>query len=800
MKLALIVISILCHIYGVMGQIPIAQQVNFNMELLSNRQIDFPTDISGQYQKYSDVWGFVSQDGTEYAIIGVGMGTAIYNLLDPENPTLDTIIPGTLSRWRDFKSHGNHIYAVADEGADGLLIIDMTEAPDRITWTNWQPSLQFGSDPSLPLAKCHNLYIDSTFVYLAGCNLNGGGVIILDISKDPQLPEVVSAGERRYAHDVFVQNNLMYTSDLSAGFALVDVSDRNVPQTLLMQETSSDFTHNAWASEDGRYLFTTDEKSSATIDAYDMSNLDDIVLLDRYRPLATLRSQVIPHNVHYQNGFLVISYYTDGVKIVDAHEPDNLVEVGSYDTYFDREDGFHGAWGAFPFLPSGLILVSDIETGLYVFKPTYERASYLRGTVRELGSDLLVEGATLEIVSELPSQTKTDGEGTFATGIAASGQMEVKIEKSGFRSKTVSVDLVPGQYVDLDIELERLEVFSVTGKVLDVESGLSIDGAQIIAYNDDYAERTVTDVNGNFILDAFEGEVVVATGSWGYIHSFEAFELNKDTSITFLVERGYRDDFTFDYGWSVKNEGASDSQGWQRGIPEYSIYNGEVSNPNGDLPDDFGKEAYVTGLAGSLGSNLGGTSILTSPFFDLSAYQDPHINYFIWFYDAGVSDSDDTLSVYLIDGLEEKLVELYTSSESGWRPRSEIRVAEYFAPSSQMRLKFVATDQGNVHIMEVGLDAFSVTEGQTTSLEDHAIPANVKVFPNPFAEVLSFEAQNLKVAQWSLHSADGKLIWKQHVDASEGSMDLQFLESGFYFLQLVDEDGRSTTRKVVKLR
>ena len=47
--------------------------------------------------------------------------------------------------------------------------------------------------------------------------------------------------------------------------------------------------------------------------------------------------------------------------------------MGYYDTFEpNHHDSYMGAWGVYPFLPSGNILVSDMQTGLYVFEVNYE--------------------------------------------------------------------------------------------------------------------------------------------------------------------------------------------------------------------------------------------------------------------------------------------------------------------------------------------------------------------------------------------------------------------------------------------
>ena len=73
--------------------------------------------------------------------------------------------------------------------------------------------------------------------------------------------------------------------------------------------------------------------------------------------------------------YLVISYYRDGVIIVDVSDPANMVEVGQFDTSpFSSAPGFQGCWGAYPYLSSGNILATDRQEGLFVLSPNYVEA------------------------------------------------------------------------------------------------------------------------------------------------------------------------------------------------------------------------------------------------------------------------------------------------------------------------------------------------------------------------------------------------------------------------------------------
>ena len=210
---------------------------------------------------------------------------------------------------------------------------------------------------------------------------------------------------------------------------------------------------------------------------------------------------------------------------------------------------------------------------------------------------------------------------------------------------------------------------------------LPVANAQVIVFNDLYEERTTANDDGTFMVSSFEGTMTIAAGQWGYIHSFIIQDIEEDQpAVNLLLDKGYRDDFVFDFGWTVTNSSnTSNTQGWQRGNPKYAIYNEEITNPNGDLEQDFGSECFVTGLAGNLGANLSDTSTLISPLFDLSEYVDPFINYYTWFYDFGVQPADDQLQILIGNGNQEVLVESIDMSQSGWRERSEIRVLDFIS-------------------------------------------------------------------------------------------------------------------------
>ena len=135
---------------------------------------------------------------------------------------------------------------------------------------------------------------------------------------------------------------------VKAIFPIVDVTDKSDTPVLGTQNTAALATHNTWLSDDGTVCYTTDETGDAPIGAYDITDPSNIEELDQFRPFFNLGSGPVPHNVFVWDDFLIISYYTEGCIVVDASRPENLVQVGNFDTFLSGVGGFDGAWGAYP--------------------------------------------------------------------------------------------------------------------------------------------------------------------------------------------------------------------------------------------------------------------------------------------------------------------------------------------------------------------------------------------------------------------------------------------------------------------
>src|SRR6185369_15790006 len=87
-------------------------------------------------------------------------------------------------------------------------------------------------------------------------------------------------------------------------------------------------------------------------------------------------SYVGPTTTTDHNGYNIgdryyLAHYKRGLVIFDSSNPQALTEIGSFDTYLTpaaNSAGTDGACGVYPFLPSGTLLVSDIENGLFLLR------------------------------------------------------------------------------------------------------------------------------------------------------------------------------------------------------------------------------------------------------------------------------------------------------------------------------------------------------------------------------------------------------------------------------------------------
>jgi len=755
-------------------------------------------------QELSDIWGYAAPDGTEYALVGVANGTSIVSLANPSDPTEVGFIQGAQSTWRDIKTYGNFAFVTTDQGSDGLLIIDMTNLPSSFDSYFWKPQLLNGA-----LETCHNIYIDEDgWMYLAGCNLNNGAVMIFDVFTDSYNPVFVNNIQGSYAHDVFAKGNNMYSSNLTNGLQIFDIANKVDIQLEGVQTTPFNFTHNAWSTDDNNFVFTTDELANAPVGSYDVSNLNDIKEMDQFRPTNTLGEGVIPHNVHVWNNYVIVSYYSDGCIVLDATHPDNLIEVGNFDTFIPTSTGFSGAWGAYPYLPSGLILISDIESGLFVLQPNYVQGCYLEGQVTDANTNAFISGAEITIDAPAPNIDYSDNVGEYKTGQAISGTFNVTFTKMGYFPLTTSAVFENGIITILDVQMNPIETIDMIGNTLKTADGTSLAGVAVVAqYSDGTIYSTVSNGDGTFILNnILEGDYQLFAGKWGYLHAVELLTINQtNNSVSLSLSEGYQDDFFFDFNWEINNSAQTGM--WELGEPEGTIYEGNQSNPGMDVDGDLGIECYVTGNdGGDVGNDDidNGITQLISPVMDLTTYTQPIVKYRTWFFnDAGIGNPNDDFIISVSNGSDEVILETITESASEWRSESSFDLSGIINITNNMTMIFTAQDKPSGHLVEAGLDAFVIEEGMPTSavnLQTRGI--DFQVYPNPFEKstFVKLDFDNVfNRAQVNVFNVLGRLVETINIENNTNKIEVgQNWNSGVYLINLKVDGKNLHTLKLVK--
>jgi choice-of-anchor B domain-containing protein len=434
------------------------------LSLSASAQYNFTklSDLSIGNNRYSNIWGY-TQNNKEYALLACQGSTtltdacAIIDITNPSSPTTLFTVPGPNSLWREIRTWQHYAYVTteASDNTFGVTIVDLQYLPDSIK------TKQYTANGLI--SNVHALHIEDGFLYLYGANnpVSQTGALIIDLA-DPWNPTVAGAYSAKYVHDGIVRNNKMYAGEIFDGtFSIVDVTNKANPITINSQVTPNAFTHNTWLSTDSKYLYTTDERADAFVTSYDISDPLNIKELDRYRrPPA---GGAIPHNTYVLRDSLVTgtntdwvhtSYYTMGSTIVDAAKPDNLVEVAHYDTSPLSGNGFQGAWGVYPYLPSGNVIVSDMELGLFVLQPNYQRACYLEGFVKDANTNLPIGNAKVTFLGNSNSKsTKLDG--SFKTGIVTEANNLIRISAQGYQSKDTTVNLVRAGVVNIEVFLKQ---------------------------------------------------------------------------------------------------------------------------------------------------------------------------------------------------------------------------------------------------------------------------------------------------------------------------------------------------------
>jgi choice-of-anchor B domain-containing protein len=237
--------------------------------------------------------------------------------------------------------------------------------------------------------NCHNIAIneETGFAYCIGSQTCRSGLHMIDIS-DPINPTFSGcfSGDG-YVHDT---QCVVYSGPDSTyqgreicfcynedTLTIVDVSVKSAP--VLLSRTGYvgyQYTHQGWLLPGQKYLLLDDELDelynsehrTRTL-VWDVSLLSDPKLVNSFYS----KLEVIDHNLYILKDRAYQANYCGGLRILDTSKVESdeglLTQTGYFDVSPDCQDRqFLGSWSNYPYFPSGNIVVSSIDRGLFIVK------------------------------------------------------------------------------------------------------------------------------------------------------------------------------------------------------------------------------------------------------------------------------------------------------------------------------------------------------------------------------------------------------------------------------------------------
>jgi len=656
-----------CVVIGlVLGSADAQPFLSQGVDLLSQRTPQQLGSTTG-----NDCWGHVSPSGREYALMGLRDRLAVVEVTNPASPVLVGSVTHPSSLWGDMKTYAGYCYVVNETGG-GMQVVDLRNV-DAGQVTLVQSVTGNG------LTHSHNVALNpsSGHVYLCGSDVtgSGGGLVAYSLA-NPANPALAGMWTTHYVHDAqivtytsgpYAGREIAFCACEASGVFIVDVTNKANMVTLgSLAYPGVRYCHQVWASEDLRYLYVNDELDgpaqgfpSTFTRVIDITNLNAPALAGGF---ASGASTAIDHNLYVHQGRIYEANYTSGLRVFDTTNPVSPVEVAWFDTHPENNDAnFNGAWSTYPYFPSGTILVSDINRGLFVLRLNLNYLAFTFPDSLPARLDPFVPNALRVTIGGL-------GDGVDP----ASVRLWSRTGNDPFASALMSL-----------------------------ESGATFLGYLPAAACLTTMEYYVTARN----TSGTEFASPLGAPAWG-VH-------------TAPVHGGVTTLLTYDMetpaGWTGGSPGDTATAGqWEHGDPQ-----GTTAQPEDDHTPAPGVNCWVTGrLAGSGAGAFdvdGGFTTLLSPIMNLAgAGNETRIGYWRWYSNsAGSTPNTDLFRVDLSNdaGANWASVEVVgpagSGTSGGWLYH-EYRVVDVLPLTAQMRMRFIAEDAGAGSLVEAAIDDMSV--------------------------------------------------------------------------------------------
>lgn len=646
-------------------------------------------DLSPSATSGNDCWGYTSPSGREYAIIGTDDGTAFVEVTDPGKPQLLSHHSGPISLWRDIKVYGDNAYVVS-EGGDGIQIFDMSTIDSGIvTLVN---TITTGGCTT----ATHNVAIDTTSGFLYRCGGGGGpcsggapqGLVIYNLAANPNNPPFSALWSTRYVHDCVVvvstrpgalngQQLAFCAADDGSGGGTANLHILNVTNKASITTvataayTSNAFSHQVWLTPDQRYAYLNDELDESSFGfttrtrIFDVGNPAAPVFLGFF----TSGSTAIDHNLYVTSDKIYEANYRSGLRVFDNTVPSAPSVFGFFDTY-EADDGaeFNGLWSNYPFFASGTVLGSDIEKGLFTWRTGAAKLTFdFPGGVPEFigpGGGVV----QFEVLENMPGDLFGSVEFHYSTGGTFTQINATHL--GGDLYQAVLPALPCGTQLDFYVSAESSDSVTWT----DPQAGPTQVHQATAAYSETVAHLENFEANTGWLVNAgadLVGFSTATTGTWTRVNPVGTAAQPED---------------------DVTNPGTFC----------FVTANGAVGGGVGDADVD------------------GGATAVRSPVMDAAGLADPYVSYWRWYSNsAGAAPGEDTLEVHISNNGGSSWTLLETVGPTGgdvlggWIQHIA-RIADFVAPTNNMRLRFRASDLLSGSIVEAAVDDLEIIDYDCT--------------------------------------------------------------------------------------
>jgi len=285
--------------------------------------------------------------------------------------TADPAHPVELAHWkRSEPGYSNDLKIVEANGKRYVIIADYpSDVVDVTDTSNVHPVAQ------IPV-EAHTLFTETrngkTYVYFGAYD---GTTPAFDVT-NPEAPMRLGTydAQASMVHDLMIDNGIAYLNAWEEGLHVVDFTNPSQPHKIAAWKTTPTKTsHSSWAMTAGgrKIALHGEEAYGAHLDVVDVDPASPQFMTS----IGTFKTRdyVSIHNVMQVGGRAYMSYYQDGIRVLDMSDPTKPKQLGYYNTWDPQADYtssgfFESAVGIDVDPARKLIFVADSPRGLIILR------------------------------------------------------------------------------------------------------------------------------------------------------------------------------------------------------------------------------------------------------------------------------------------------------------------------------------------------------------------------------------------------------------------------------------------------